>query len=259
MVVEFPPQPADEIAVWHTLFDLKREVPENWTLIGGRLVHLHLVERGGTVVRPTVDADAVVDIRADTSVLLSFTAALNRLGFAPLTSGDGAQHRWLLSLDKTPGRTVQVDVLIPEGVGERAAALHGIGGAPTISARGTTQALDRSMDVEVRVGDRTGTIPRPSLVSTMVLKAAAATETTSGNGQRHVLDFLALASVVAAEDFRSVALQRKDKSRLRSITAKCRLEAFALSDEHDRALERVDRAIAGAPMHRVVRREDLDD
>jgi len=73
---------------------------------------------------------------------------MQELGFTPETSGDGIQHRWRRDL-------AQIDVLIPEGVGERAAARVGAGGAPTISAPGTTQALRRSESLAVKVGDRT--------------------------------------------------------------------------------------------------------
>lgn len=76
---------------------------------------------------------------------------------------------------------------------------------------------------------------------------------SSGSGERHILDFLALATVVAAADFRSMVLQKKDTSRLRSIIAKCRAQVIALSDEHDRALGRVERAIGSD-----LGREDLE-
>lgn len=77
-----------------------------------------------------------------------------------------------------------------------------------------------------------------------MLKAAAATDSTGGNSERHVSDFLAVASVVAA-DFRSERLERKGTRRLRTMAVRCRAEAFGLSDEQDRALGRIESAIAG--------------
>ena len=136
---------------WLALLDLYEKVNSEWTLIGGQLVHLHCAERGGSPARPTNDADTVVDIRASPQMLARFTGAMQELGFTPETSGDGIQHRWRRDL-------AQIDVLIPEGVGERAAARVGAGGAPTISAPGTTQALRRSESLAVKVGDRTGTV-----------------------------------------------------------------------------------------------------
>lgn len=101
--------------------DLYEQVSSNWTLIGGQLVHLHCAERGAFPSRPTNDVDTVVNIRASPTILATFTGALKNLGFTAEISGDGIQHRWRRDL-------AQIDVLIPEGVGERAAASTGAGG-----------------------------------------------------------------------------------------------------------------------------------
>lgn len=162
-----------QAASWHAMMDLYTKVSEHWTLVGGQLGHLHCAERGSNTARPTTDADAVMNIRADQRILTRFTAALAELGFTPETSGDGHQHRWLYGL-------AQVDVLIPEGVGARAAKLHGVGGAPTVSSPGTTQALTRTEAVEVIVEGRAGTILRPNLVVALVGKAAARVELGGG-------------------------------------------------------------------------------
>ena len=146
--VELPQMGPAQQQSWLALLDLYEKVNSEWTLIGGQLVHLHCAERGGSPARPTNDADTVVDIRASPQMLARFTGAMQELGFTPETSGDGIQHRWRRDL-------AQIDVLIPEGVGERAAARVGAGGAPTISAPGTTQALRRSESLAVKVGDRT--------------------------------------------------------------------------------------------------------
>jgi hypothetical protein len=156
---------------WHTLMDLYEQLNSNWTLIGGQLVHLHCAERGVFPTRPTNDIDTVVNIRASQTILATFTGALQDLGFTADISGDSIQHRWRRDL-------AQIDVLIPEGVGERAAASTGAGGAPTIPSPGTTQALNRSEPVLVLAEGRTGTVLRPNLVGALVAKAAARTETS---------------------------------------------------------------------------------
>ena len=169
---------------WHAVMDLYERVPSGWTLIGGQLVHLHCAERGVAPARPTDDVDTVVDIRASQDMLGIFTGALKDMGFVPKTSGDGIQHRW--RRDKA-----QVDVLIPEGVGQRAGSTLGAGGAPTISAPGTTQALRRSEPVMIEVDGHSGTILRPNLVGALVGKAAARVEITSDSARsRHCTDFV---------------------------------------------------------------------
>ena len=170
--VELPAMNEAQEQSWHALMDLYERLDSHWTLIGGQLVHLHCAERGVLPTRPTNDIDTVVDIRASQSILMTFTSALKDMGFRPEISGEGIQHRWRRD-------QAQIDVLIPEGVGVRAASLIGAGGAPTIPAPGTTQALNRSEVVMVRVGGRTGSVLRPNLVGALVGKAAARTEIAS--------------------------------------------------------------------------------
>ncbi|MBM9464845.1 hypothetical protein JL108_15430 [Aeromicrobium sp. YIM 150415] len=214
--VEMPAMGAAQAQSWHALMELYDQIDHGWALIGGQLVHLHCAERGVSPMRPTDDVDTVVDIRASTDMLETFTGALADLGFEPEMSGDGVQHRWRRDL-------AQIDVLIPEGVGERARQRVGVGGAPTVSAPGTTQALTRTEPVAVVVGDREGTVLRPNLVAALVGKAAARTEIASNRASvRHSTDFVILASLISARDFRETELSRKDKKRLRAMVERCR-------------------------------------
>jgi hypothetical protein len=96
------------------MLELHERIDFGWALVGGQLVHLHCAERGVAPIRPTNDVDTVVNIRASPTMLKTFTGALKDMGFTPATSGDGIQHRWLRD-------HAQMDVLVPEGVGERAA------------------------------------------------------------------------------------------------------------------------------------------
>lgn len=217
--------------------DLYERVDRDWTLIGGQLVHLHCAERGVLTTRPTNDVDTVVDIRTAPAALKTFTRALMDPGFAADISGDGVQHRWRRDL-------AQIDVLIPEGVGQRAAARAGAAGAPTVASPGSTQALARSEAVAVQAASRTGTVLRPNLVGALVSKAAARTEITSDWARaRHCTDFLVLASLIAARDFRETELASKDRSRLRTMVACCRTDDSAMSVEYAaEALDRLERA-----------------
>jgi hypothetical protein len=234
---ELPAMDEAQKQSWHALMDLYERINSDWTLIGGQLVHLHCAERGASPTRPTNDIDTVVDLRASQRMLATFTGVLKDMGFTPETSAEGIQHRW--RRDKA-----QIDVLIPEGVGERAAALTGAGGAPTIRAPGTTQALKRSEPVMVLVEGRTGTVLRPNLVGALVAKAAARTEIASDPAStRHCTDFVVLASLVSARDFRETALENKDRARLRKMLTYCRRAATAMSLENAaEALNRVERA-----------------
>lgn len=119
-MISLPPMPKEQTASWHGILDIYQRLDSDWTLIGGQLVHLHCAERGQFPVRPTNDADTVLDVRANPSVLREFTRALLGLGFTSAgVSAEGLEHRWKRG-DAT------VDVLLPEGTGERASRRPGV-------------------------------------------------------------------------------------------------------------------------------------
>ena len=227
-------------AAWHSLLDLYELQPDGWTLIGGQLVHLLCAERGYSPQRPTSDADAVVNARIP-EILGGVTSALLNLDFEPEPSSDGVQHRW------KRGDAV-IDVLIPEGTGARTEARKSASGFPTVAAPGGTQALNRSEVVSVAVGDRTGHVPRPVLISAMILKAAARTETSGTGLDRHCHDFAALASILAASDIARAQLTKKDRQRLARMIEATRSTPMALQEnpEAARRLTRLEHALGSA-------------
>lgn len=217
---------------WHALLELHEQHPAGWTLIGGQMVHLFCAERGYEPIRPTTDADAVVNAR-EPEVLGAVTATLITLGFDPQPSADGVQHRWVRE-------QAVIDVLIPEGTGEKTELKKSASGFPTIAAPGGTQALNRSEAVGVQIGGRVGAVLRPTLLSAMILKAAARLETTGPAHERHCLDFAALAAMLAASDMTAFELTAKDKRRLRNMVALTRKSTLAMEQSPD-AARRLDR------------------
>jgi hypothetical protein len=130
-------------------------------------VDLHCAERGQFPVRPTNDADTVIDVRADLTMLASFTGTLTDLGFTSAgISAEGLQHRWIRG-------DASIDVLLPDWIGERVSLRQGVTGSPTLPTAGRTQALQRSETVEVIVAGREGAVRRPNLIGALVGKAAA--------------------------------------------------------------------------------------
>lgn len=233
-MIVLPAMSAAQEHAWIALLDLYERHPEEWTLIGGQMVHLWCAERGYEPVRPTTDADAVVNARQP-EVLGAVTATLIELGFAPEPNADGVQHRWICD-------DAVIDVLIPEGTGERRARKTSASGFPTVPAPGGTQALARSEAVEVQVGERTGMVRRPVLLSAMIMKAAARTDTTGTALERHCTDFAALAAIMAARDTDAFELTSKDKKRLRKMIKLTREsdEAMERNPLADRRLDRLD-------------------
>jgi hypothetical protein len=205
--------PAEQTASWLGVLDLYDRLPEGWTLIGGQLVHLHCFERGGSPDRPTNDVDTVLDVRADPKILHAFTRTLTDLGFTSAgISAEGRQHRWVRDQGS-------IDVLLPEGAGERASARQGVTGSPTLPTQGGTQALQRSVTVAVTVAGRAGHVRRPSLVGALVVKAAAHTNIGDQDLRRHRRDFVILAGLITAGDFADERLTKKDRQRLQGVVA----------------------------------------
>lgn len=113
-MVTLPAMAEAQAASWQALLDLYEHLPEGWTLIGGQMVHLHCAERGHAPLRPTDDADAVLDIKANAEILLNFTTVLqDDMKFkADGITATGKQHRWIHAETKA-----SIDVLLPDNVG----------------------------------------------------------------------------------------------------------------------------------------------
>lgn len=75
-------------------------------------------------------------------------------------------------------------------------------------------------------------------------KAAARTEIASDRASAcHCTDFVVLATLIAARDFRETELVKKDRARLRTMLICCRKDDSAMAAEYAaEALERLERA-----------------
>ena len=228
-LVTLPPLGGRAAESWSGLLDLSETMPDGWCLVGGFMVLLHCLERGAVPTRPTDDGDMVVDLRARPTILRDVTGALMRLGFAADgITAEGHQHRWIR------GGAI-IDVLLPEGIGERAGRATGIGGSTTLQAPGTTQALDRAQRVRIQQGDRIGSIQRPDLLGALVAKAAALSIPEGARGARHIVDFCNLAALVGRRDL--AGLTPKDRRRLRQM--------LSAAEAHPELIAEVDGAADG--------------
>lgn len=164
-VVDLPilPAPVDEL--WHTLLDLGNRLAVPWALIGGQMVLLHAIEHGRVPPQVSQDGDVIADVRADPGALTHVVAGLEDLGFALQSiSADGLAHRYTRTAEPRP---VVIDVLAPEGLGERADLTTTPPGR-TIEVPGGTQALSRTELITINHEGRSGTIPRPTLLAAIV-------------------------------------------------------------------------------------------
>ncbi|WP_051479218.1 hypothetical protein [Arthrobacter sp. H5] len=117
-------------------------------------------------------------------MLKTFTGVLDGLGFASAgESMTGHQHRWIRG-------AATVDVLIPRFTGER------------------TEKL------KVVCGGAAGTVNRTTFLGCLVGKAAAMTIVDDPGSQRHVEDFLTLATVLRARDLRGAGFGSAERGHL---------------------------------------------
>lgn len=221
-------------ASWAGLLDMAERTTNQWTLVGGQMVHLHCTEHGIFPVRPTHDVDTGLDLRGHPGALREITQVLTDLGFVAsiALSVGGAGHRW------TRGDATN-DVLIPGYLGSVKRDIHGAVG---LEAPGVQQALDRSEVVEVNLDGRIAKINRPSLLEALIGKAAALEILVDNGRSRHLEDFAVLASIVRVGDIPPAREMRKlDISRLENAIGVLRTRNTVILQTIDGAEEGIAR------------------
>jgi hypothetical protein len=169
-------------------------------------------------VRATEDVDVVVDIRADQRLLVRMCAWLESHDFAlEGINTDGIGHRYVSRRYNGPGK-VAFDILAPDNVGERASLITSPP-ARTVSAPGTRGVLDAAGSLEIVLGDRSGHVLRPTLVSAILAKAAATGIPGRDNPDRDWVDLAFLLSLVSDPVSAAAELTSRQRQRLRAASA----------------------------------------
>jgi hypothetical protein len=201
---------------WRVLLDLYEEFAAGWCIIGGQMVWLLACEYGVAPTRVTEDVDVVVDIRADQRLMARICAWLELHHFKlDEISADGIGHRYLSTTYSGPGR-VAIDILAPENMGDRA-DLTTTPPARTVSAPGTRGTLDDAAPLEILLGDRSGYILRPQLISAIIAKAAATEIPIRQNPERDWADLAFLLSLIPDPVSAADQLTKSQRRRLRRI------------------------------------------
>jgi hypothetical protein len=210
-MISLPPLGDLEDALWSALIDIAERRPADWTLVGGQMVLLHALEQGVSPPRISRDLDLVVDARARPPAIPAMARTLDGLGFViSEIAPDGAGHRF------TRG-SVAIDLLAPEGAGERANLAVGAG-AHTVEIRGGSYALSRSELVDVSAGGRSGRVPRPDLAGAVLIKAMAARSDKRRGPERHLRDLAFLLSLVPDPFVLADELGAANRKRVRDVT-----------------------------------------
>jgi hypothetical protein len=182
-VIDIPDLGDDFHQMWTDLVELSRRAGVPWTLIGAHMVALHGWEAGRDPVRPSDDADVLVDARAVTQGTRLLSATLLDAGYQlDGITPQGIGHRFVRG-------PVRIDVLAPDGLGERA-SVKTAGAARTVQVPGGTQALNRTESAEIRSRSKRGAIPRPNLLGAILIKVRAIVVDDVPDAQRQDVAFL---------------------------------------------------------------------
>ncbi len=208
-MIELVPRDDAERGLWEASLDLAELLAGlPWTLVGAQMVMLHAYEAGEVPGRTTGDLDLLFDVRAFVGAT---GEAAKRLLDADYTetrpSPDGIAHRFTRGV-------IVVDVLAPEGLGRRTSRAT-IKGGRTVQVPGGTQALERTETVEVRLGDRVGRLPRPSLLGAILLKARAV-GAAPDEAAKHRGDLASLLGLIADPRTLATGLRNTERKWLRS-------------------------------------------
>jgi hypothetical protein len=182
-MIEIPELGDDFHAMWVELLALSADPPADWTLIGAHMVALHGWAAGVDQIRPSRDADILVDVRTVARGTTQMSQRLIDRGYnLDGHSAEGVGHR--LVRDR-----ISIDVLAPDGLGARANLLT-TAGAHTVQVPGGTQALRRSRNLPVKTREEHGTIPVPNLLGALLVKIRAIDVDDEPNAQRTDVAFL---------------------------------------------------------------------
>lgn len=182
-MVEIPDFGGDFTAMWRELMLLEEHAPAPWTLIGAQMVAIHGWARHRPAPRTSRDADILVNVRVMSEATERMSRALHERGFElEGVSPEGIGHRFVKA-------AVRFDVLGPDGAGARA-RFTTIAGARTVAVPGGTQALRRTEPIAVRAGSRTGRVPVPNLLGSLLVKIRAVEVDDQPDAQRRDVVFL---------------------------------------------------------------------
>lgn len=198
-MIELVDLPPAQFEAWQLLLQLEALGVE-WVLIGGQMVLLLAVEHGAQLPRVTLDADVLVDVRATPGGVEQVCTWLTGQGLAlEGANPDGIGHRFSRKARPGPG-LVSFDVLAPEGLAGRTPTIT-VPPFRTVSVPGSSGLLRSAALLDVRVvamtgESSTGPVRRPSVLASLIAKAAATTINGRGNPDRDWQDAALLLSIL---------------------------------------------------------------
>jgi hypothetical protein len=211
--IRIVPSSDAEAQLWRTAAEVARLfVDWRWVLVGGLMVAIIEREHGVTVTRTTIDVDALIDVRAVTRAARQAANRLTQAGFVAEQTTDGLAYRFVRGDDI-------VDVLAPDHLGPRSDIVTAPPGK-TLEAVGGRQALERRRLVAVEVTGQIFSLPIPSLLGAIIIKARVGASSREEKHRRDLARLLVLVDDVEAmrqEESLSERKYLRARSELREV------------------------------------------
>ena len=207
-----PPLTETLDGLWEVILDLADQLPPlSWALVGGQMVMAHGLAAGRTPTRASQDIDILGNLITSSIAVRTAVAAVRELGFKPEPSMDGKRlHRFVRTKDNQA-----IDILAPDHSppGWKPTTVPPL---QTIQIAGGNQALQRLQVITVTKDDRTSDVPVPSVLGSLILKAAAY-QVDSRDRERHAADAAFLVSLITDPFDLAGQLKGSDRKRLRVL------------------------------------------
>lgn len=199
-----------EYESWAAFAEVASVQPVGWTLVGGNLTQLHLLERGSARARSTQDIDVVIDVRARSRHVGALVHALRQVGYVlPAPNPAEKEHRWVRG-------EAQLDVLVPSFLGPRIMDRKHEGFGYLLATRGGQFALSRSERVQVDLaGELEFEVNRPDLIAALYGKCSALLNNGDPDRSRHYSDIGMLVGLLRDSELAEIgSLRRRQRRRL---------------------------------------------
>lgn len=204
--IRLEPDTDAELRLWRTVAEVAGLFAGwPWVLVGGLMVAILEREHGVKVSRTTVDVDALIDVRTMTGATRDAASRLEQAGFLAQPTIDGLAYRFVRAADI-------VDILAPDNLGPRVDLVTTPPGT-TFEAVGGGQALARRRLVTVEVASESFSLPIPTLLGALIIKARVTATSSHPKPRRDLARLLAL--VVDIEAMRS-EMRRTERTYLRA-------------------------------------------
>lgn len=162
------------------------------------MVHLHGAIANRSPYRYTEDIDLIFDLRINLEAIEKAHQVLEQHGFeVDGVSAEGLAHRYINS------QRVEVDILAPDNLGERATPKLRTPQGRTVSVPGGTKALQYACAIDAVYRDRRETLFIPDLLTAVMIKIKAMnlpSGRTEGGRPKHLDDIAFLLSLVEDPD-----------------------------------------------------------